>query len=80
MLRSAFERQLAILGEALRQLLTFEPGIRGQISSTRQIIAFRNVLIHGYASTPNDIVWAAIQDDLPTLYREVKDLLQRYEQ
>lgn len=79
MLRSAVERQLAILGEALRQLLTVEPGIRNEISSVRQVIVFRNVLIHGYANISNDIVWAAIQADLPILQREVNGLLQRYD-
>jgi hypothetical protein len=29
-----------------------------------QVIAFRNVLIHGYASINHQIVWDAIRDDL----------------
>lgn len=50
LLRSAIERQLQIIGEALSQLSRVEPVTAERIPRLRQIIAFRNILVHGYAS------------------------------
>ena len=33
----------------------------------REIVAFRNVLIHGYAQIDRARVWRAVEDDLPAL-------------
>ena len=48
MVRSATERQLEIVGEALTQLRRVAPDISARIPDHRRIIGFRNVLIHGY--------------------------------
>jgi uncharacterized protein with HEPN domain len=50
--------------------------LRESISTTSQIIAFRNRLIHGYASISNQLVWGVIESSLPALLLEIKDLLQ----
>lgn len=50
MLRSAVERQFEIIGKALNQLCKIEPNWVEQIPDLAQIVAFRNLLIHGYAS------------------------------
>jgi uncharacterized protein with HEPN domain len=57
LLRSAVERQSEIIGEALNQLCKIEPQWAGRIPDVPQIIAFRNVLIHGYASVNDLTVW-----------------------
>jgi len=76
MLRSATERQLIILGEALSRLGKVEPSILSSITGFRQIIAFRNILVHGYAMVRNEVVWGILESDLPTLTSEVSSLLR----
>lgn len=75
MLRSAVERQFEIVGEALARALRLEPGLSAQISETARIIAFRNRLIHGYASVSSEVVWGVLEANLPGLHQEVAALL-----
>ena len=75
LLRSAVERQFEVIGEALSQALRIEPSLTRRISDTQRIIAFRNRLIHGYASVADELVWGVLEVHLPTLCREVHALL-----
>lgn len=75
LLRSAVERQFEIIGEALNQLCKIEPQWAKRIPDVPQIIAFRNVLIHGYASVNDLTVWRTIEESLPVLYETVSSLL-----
>lgn len=68
--RSAVERQFEIIGEALSQLARRDEALAQQIPGLRHIIAFRNILTHGYAVIDNDRVWRVVQEDLTGL-REV---------
>lgn len=65
--RSAVERQFEIIGEALNQLSRTDTAAAATIDALPRIIAFRNVLIHGYASVDNRIVWGVIEGSLPSL-------------
>jgi len=78
-LRSAVERQFEIIGEALSQAIKLEPDLANAISEAKRIISFRNILIHGYAAVSNEVVWEVLQKDLPTLRRQVNELLTRAE-
>jgi len=75
MLRSAVERQLEIVGEALAQLARADPASASLISEHRRIIAFRNILIHGYAEIDQRIVWSVVEGKLPVVRREAESLL-----
>jgi uncharacterized protein with HEPN domain len=79
LLRSAVERQLTILGEALNRLMKIEPGAAAAITDARQIIAFRNILVHGYDVVRNEVVWGILETGLPTLSQEVDMLLAQGE-
>ena len=75
MFRSAVERQLAIVGEALSQLATVHQGVAARIPELRRVVGFRNVLVHGYDRIDNAGVWRIVEADLPPLRRRVTDLL-----
>ena len=76
MLRSAEERQFEVIGEAMAQLARIDEPVADQISHYERIIAFRNVLIHGYADVDNRLVWDVLETNLPTLLNEVDDILK----
>lgn len=75
LLRSAVERQFEVIGEALNQLSKLDPDLAAAIPDLRRIVAFRNVLIHGYATVDDTLVWQALTERLPPLAKTVRDLL-----
>jgi uncharacterized protein with HEPN domain len=79
MLRSAVERQLEILGEAVRRLETLDPALARRISEHRRIIAFRNIIVHGYDGLDDDVVWQIVMEKLPILAEEARRLLHEIE-
>jgi uncharacterized protein with HEPN domain len=75
MLRSAVERQFEIIGEALSQLAKLDAALAARISGHRQIIGFRNILIHGYETVNHRLVWGTVEINLPILRRELDELM-----
>ena len=75
MLRAAVERKFGIIGEALAQLLHHFPAYRDRVTLPSEIVAFRNQIVHGYATVRDDIVWEIVQVYLPKLHEEVIKLL-----
>lgn len=76
LLRAAVERKFGIIGEALSQLLRSFPTYRDRITMVGDIVAFRNQIVHGYATVRDDMVWEIVQVYLPTLQAEVVELLR----
>lgn len=76
LVRSGVERQFGIIGEALIRLTRADSEVAGTIGNHRRIIAFRNVLIHGYDAIEDDVVWGIVQQQLPQLLEQVRALLQ----
>jgi uncharacterized protein with HEPN domain len=65
LLRSAVERQLEIVGEALARLTKVDRTIAEKITDHRQIIAFRNILVHAYAQIDDRLVWGSSKRACP---------------
>lgn len=75
--RSAVERQLEIIGEALNNLRRVDAETASQIPNVHRIIGLRNVLAHGYAVVDDRVVWAAASTRVPELRDAVDRLLER---
>ena len=80
MLRSAVERQFEIIGEALNKLKRADPDTAARITDLPKIVAFRNILAHGYATIDNVLVWqfantrlVQLSDALDRLMEELPD-------
>lgn len=67
--KSAVERHLGIIGEAVNKFLK-ESEIN-ELSYASQIISLRNRLIHSYDSIDDSIIWSVITRHLPSLKKEV---------
>jgi uncharacterized protein with HEPN domain len=75
LIHSAVERKFEIIGEALNQIAKLDPMLAHRIPNIREIVAFRNLLIHGYAMVEHDRVWRITQQSLPGLRATVASLL-----
>ncbi len=74
-LRWAVERQFTIPGEAFAALRRIEPALGSRIPDLTRIIAFRNVLIHGYAGVDDRLVWGVIERGLDILCSSLSGFL-----
>ena len=73
--RSAVERELQIIGEALLQIRSLDPATAAEISESERIIGFRHVLVHGYDAIDPNIVWYTVKEKLPVLRVQLEALL-----
>jgi uncharacterized protein with HEPN domain len=75
LLRAGVERQFITIGEALAQAEKVDAAALQPINALRQIIGFRNVLVHGYAAVQHATVWGVVENDLAPLTQQVAGLL-----
>jgi uncharacterized protein with HEPN domain len=71
--KSAVERQLGIIGEAINKFLK-EDG-NNAIENAKQIISLRNRLVHSYDTIDDSIIWSILALHLKPLRLEVGNLL-----
>jgi len=71
--KSAVERQLGIIGEAVNKFSKEDKDI--ELQNSREIVNFRNRIIHAYDSVDDSIVWAIKTNHLPILKSEIEKLL-----
>ena len=73
-MQSAVERQLGILGEAVRRISSefqqFHPEIDWQ-----NAINLRNILVHRYDQVRPEVIWNIVTGVLPSLLVQVEALL-----
>jgi len=64
---AAVERHFITIGEALNRLARVDPEVANSLGNFPQIIAFRNIIVHGYDIIEHAIVWGVIQNEVPRL-------------
>ena len=52
------------------------PSWRKSIGSARQIVGFRNRIVHEYAEVDTEIVWAIVKNEVPRLLEKSEALLE----
>lgn len=77
MLRSAVERELTIIGEAVAVLSRTAPDLFGSITQARRIVDFRNQLTHAYPTVNDILVWGIADRDVPVLRKECAELIRQ---
>lgn len=73
--KMAVERELIIIGEAMRNVLLLVPDIK--IENAKKVIGARNILAHEYDSVDDITIWAIIINHLPKLKIEVQNLINQ---
>lgn len=71
-LQRAVERDLEIIGEAIRKIITIKPNV--QITASKNIIGLRNIISHAYSSVEPELLWGVIQKNIPVLAEEIRKL------
>jgi uncharacterized protein with HEPN domain len=67
--KRAVERELTIIGEAVSRIMKEDKSF--PLSRAKEIIAFRNRVIHSYDAVDDNLVWKILDRDLPILHEEV---------
>lgn len=75
MLRQTIERNFEIMGEAMNRIVKLDPPVAERIGDHSRIIAFRNVLAHGYDLIDDDRVWGVVRNELPILIATITRLI-----
>lgn len=65
--KRAIERNIEIIGVAVKRILVYDPQIN--ISGSRKIVDTRNRITHGYDTVSDEIIWSIIIKDIPALKR-----------
>jgi uncharacterized protein with HEPN domain len=76
--QSAVERQLEVAGDALGQLRKLDPDLFERIPEGPLIVAFRNVLAHGYATLDHRRVYDAATTKVTALMAAIRVLLDEF--
>jgi uncharacterized protein with HEPN domain len=72
--KSAIERQLGIVGEAIKRIKDIDPN--EPIQYRDEIIGFRNILVHGYDIIDDGTVWSILKNYLNPLKEQLLEKLE----
>ena len=73
--RSAVQRELMVIGEALYSLDKSKPDLAQRVPEHQAIITFRHILVHGYHRLDARIVWNVLTDKLSPLIEQLQELI-----
>ena len=76
--QSAVVRQLEVAGDALGQVRKLDPDMFVRVPEGALIVAFRNVLAHGYATLDHRRVYDAATHKVGALILELLSLLSEF--
>ena len=71
----AVERELEIIGEALKRMERADEPLFERIENGHKIIGMRNVLAHGYDVIDYRILWSTVTHDIKPLAGQIECLL-----
>jgi uncharacterized protein with HEPN domain len=74
-IRSAIERQLEILGEALNRLRRDDADTAARVPGLERIVGMRNVIAHEYGAIDYEILWRATTVEIPVLIPILNELV-----
>lgn len=72
MLRSAVERQLLIVGEALGRLRQIDPATAARIPDLPRAVGLRNILAHAYSVVDDGVIWGLLSGPLDKLIADME--------
>ena len=75
MIQDAVERNFITIGEALNRIRTEAPDLLDQITDSKKIIAFRNIVVHAYDSIEDSLTWDIVQSGIEKLKDECEKLI-----
>ena len=75
LVRAAVERSFEIISEAFCQAREYYPELKDKIGEHKQIVNFRNRIIHGYFALDDGIVYSTAEDFLPDLLEQVRAII-----
>lgn len=74
-LHRSIERAFEIIGEAAHKLHDTDPGTARRLPNARGLVAFRNLIIHGYNRIDDERLLDTLERDVPELRDAVRALL-----
>lgn len=74
--QSAVIQKLIVIGEAAARLPQDFKDRYPQIE-WRDVVAFRNILVHAYFSIKLAIIWRTVQDEVPMLRQKVAEIMEQ---
>ena len=75
LVRSAVERELEVIGEALGRLRAVDPEVARRVPRLQQLVAFRDLLLHQYGDSDSRLVWDVVKTRIPPLREALRTLL-----